>query len=223
MTDRSQPGAIDSVIRNDELAQIFNQFSEGWVVESGTTAAARRRSNIDETALNSFGFVSSSGLDVTLDAGEAFVGGWCARDVQTTLTLPPNDTSTVVVGWDLDVFFDATVDPNRDAADEVIVQLERNTDPDYPVTPIFDFTTNSSAVTSQTDRRNLSPTATVDTVNATDAVELPVFQTRADIPADLDDGTLVYVTDEERVIMQTETETEPIAEETALAVDIVRG
>jgi hypothetical protein len=165
MTDRVQPGAIDSIIRNDELSQIFNQFSEGWIVDTGTTPAARRRPNIDETALNSFAFVSSSGLDVTIDAGEAFVGGWCARDTQTTISLPANDTATIVVGWDLDVFFDAATDPNRDAADEVFVQLERNTDPDYPVTSIFDVSTGSSLVTGQTDRRNLGPT--VVTENAT--------------------------------------------------------
>jgi hypothetical protein len=165
MTDRVQPGAIDSVIRNDELAQIFNQFSEGWIVESGATPAARRRQEIDETALNSFAFVSSSGFDVVIDAGEAFIGGWCSRDVQSTVSLPANDTATIVVGWDLDAFFEASVDPNRDAADEVFVQLQRNTDPDYPVTVIFDVTTDSSSVTGRTDRRNLGPTVIVE--NAT--------------------------------------------------------
>lgn len=166
MTDRVQPGAIDSIVRNDEVSQIFGQFSEGWIVESGTTAAARRRSNIDETALNSFSFVSSSGLNVTIDAGEAFVGGWCARDTQTTLQMPANDTATVVVGWGLDAVFDPVVDANRDVADETIVQIERNTDPDYPVTPIFEIQTNSSSVTSTTDVRNLGPTAVVDLLDA---------------------------------------------------------
>jgi hypothetical protein len=221
MTDRVQPGAIDSVIRNDELSQIFNQFSEGWIVETGTTPAARRRTNIDETALNSFAFVSSSGLDVVIDAGEAFVGGWCARDTQTTVTLPANDTATVVVGWDLDVFVESS-DPNRDAADEVFVQLQRNTDPDYPVTPIFDISTNSSSVTSRTDRRNLGPTAVVDAIDVAEAMELPVFQTRADIPSDLEPGTLVYVESKDRVILQNDGSTDGIAAATALATDIVR-
>jgi hypothetical protein len=226
MTDRSQPGAIDSVIRNDELAQIFNQFSEGWIVETGTTAAARRRANIDETALNSFAFVSSSGLDVTIDPGEAFVGGWCARDVQTTVTIPPNDTATIVVGWDLDAFFDPTVDPNRGAADEVFVQLERNTDPDYPSTPLFDISTKGSSVTTRTDRRNLSSTVTADTINATETVELPAFATRSGIPANLDEGTVVYVESDERVILKDSNSADNIASktasETALATDIVR-
>jgi hypothetical protein len=222
MTDRVQPGAIDSIIRNDELSQIFNQFSEGWIVDTGTTPAARRRPNIDETALNSFAFVSSSGLDVTIDAGEAFVGGWCCRDVKTTISLPANDTATIVVGWDLDVFFDAATDPNRDAADATIVQLKRNTDPEYPVTPISDVETDSSSVIARTDRRNLGPTATVDTVDAAETIELPVFQSRSNIPSDLAEGTIVYISDEQRVIMQTDSSTDGIAAETALATDIVR-
>jgi hypothetical protein len=201
MTDRVQPGAIDSVIRQDELPQIFNQFSDGWIVESGPTVAARRRQEIDETVLNSFAFVSSSGLDVTIDPGEAFIGGWCARDVTTTLTLPPNDTATIVVGWDLDVAFDPATDPNRDAADETIVQLERNTDPEYPVTPIFKLTTDSNSVTSRSDVRNLGPTAVVDTVDAADAVNLPVYQTLSDVPS-LPEGTVVFVASEDRVFIE---------------------
>jgi hypothetical protein len=201
MTDRVQPGAIDSIIRNDELAQIFNQFSEGWIVESGPTPAARRRPNIDETALNSFAVVSSSGLDVTVAAGEAFVGGWCARDVATTLSLPANDTATIVVGWDLDVFFDAATDPNRDAADETIVQLDRNTDPEYPVSSIFEVSTDGSSVTTTTDVRNLGPTTAVDTVDAADAVNLPVFQSVSDVP-NVDEGTVVYIANEEQVFIE---------------------
>jgi hypothetical protein len=178
MTDRVQPGAIDSLIRNDELSQIFNQFSEGWIIESGTTPAARRRSNIDETALNSFALQSTSGRDATIAPGEAFIGGWCARDTSTTLTVPSSTTATVVAGWDLDVAFSGS--GNRDDADETIVQLERNTDPDYPVTPIFEVTTDSSSITSTTDVRNLGPTAvvelldaisvTADSVDATDVI-----------------------------------------------------
>lgn len=166
MTDRVQPGAIDSVIRNDELSQIYNQFSEGWIVDTGTTAAARRRPEIDETALNSFATAGQGFLSITIDPGEAFVGGWCARDVKTTVSLPANDTATIVVGWDLDVAFNASTDPTRDSADETLVQLQRNTDSDYPVTPIFDVTTDSSSVVSTTDRRNLGPTSVVDILEA---------------------------------------------------------
>jgi hypothetical protein len=119
------------------------------------------------------------------------------------------------------VFFESS-DPNRDAADEVVVQLDRSTDPDYPVTPIFDFTTNSSSVTSRTDRRKLDPTITTDTVDATESIELPAFATRSDIPAGLEEGTLVYVSSDERVILKDSNSTDGVAAETALATDIVR-
>ena len=47
--DRAQPGAIDSIVRNDELAQIMGQFSPGWIVSADNpTPAARRRVDIDE-------------------------------------------------------------------------------------------------------------------------------------------------------------------------------
>jgi hypothetical protein len=221
MTDRVQPGAIDSIIRTDELSQVFDQFSEGWIVETGTTPAARRRSNIDETALNSFTLVSTSGLDVTIDAGEAFVGGWCARDVQTTISLPPSATSTVVAGWSLDASFDPDVDANRDLADVTIVDLESRTDPEYPVTELFEVTTGSSSVTTTTDLRRLSPTATVDTVDVAEALELPVFPTEADIPSGLGEGTLVFVSDNQETLRVGSADTEPVGAKIALAGDFV--
>jgi hypothetical protein len=280
MTDRVQPGAIDSIVRNDELSQVFNQFSAGWVVDvsnsPGTTPAARRRGNIDDTALNSFALASTSGRDVTIDAGEAFVGGWCVRDVQTTITVPQNTTATVVAGWDLDAQFNPSTNSNRDDADETIVALERNVNPEYPVTELFSVQTNSSSVSQTTDLRRLGPTATlktvdaetveadtvdatsvvadsadvttgnIDTVNATsvdsdsatvttadittgnidtvdvaDAAELPVYQSRGNIPASLAEGSIVYVLDEDIVFRVGGTDTDPVAAATALATDFV--
>jgi hypothetical protein len=165
MTDRVQPGAIDSLIRNDELSQIFNQFSEGWIVENSPTVAAERRQSINETALNSFSIVSTSGRDVTIDAGEAFIGGWCSRDTTTTISLPAEATTTIVVGWDLDSVFDPATDPNRDAADETIVDKQANTDPQYPVTEIFEFKTSGGKITQTIDKRRLGPTVTAEAID----------------------------------------------------------
>jgi hypothetical protein len=67
------------------------------------------------------------------------------------------------------VFFESS-DPNRDAADEVFVQLDRNTDPDYPTTSIFDISTTNNSISSTTDIRNLGPTSVVDVLDA-DAVD----------------------------------------------------
>jgi hypothetical protein len=172
MTDRVQPGAIDSIIRNDELSQIFAQFSEGWIQKANSqpTPAAVRRPEIDETALNAFSLASTSGFDITIDAGEGFVGGWCSRDVPTTITVPANTSSTIVLAWSLDAIFDPATNQNRDLADKVRVDLAVNVDSQYPSTELFDVTADGSGITGITDRRRLGPTVVTDTVEA-DTVE----------------------------------------------------
>jgi hypothetical protein len=204
MTDRVQPGAIDSILRNDELAQVLGQFSDGWIKPGARppSTAAVRRPEIDETALNGFSLVSTSGFDISIDAGEGFVSGWCARDSQTTITVPGSTTSTVVLAWSLDAVFDPTTNQNRDLADEVRVDLAANVDSQYPKTELFDVTANSSGITSTTDRRRLGPTMTADRVDSQDALNLPVYATENDVPADLAEGTLVYVEDTETVFVE---------------------
>jgi hypothetical protein len=206
MTDRVQPGAIDSIVRNDELAQVFGQFSEGWIIAGSSTpsTAAVRRPEIDETALNGFALVSTSGFDITIDAGEGFVSGWCARDSKTTITVPGNTTSTVVLAWSLDAIFDPNGDipVNRDLADEVRVDLAANVDDQYPKTQLFDVTADSNAITNTTDQRRLGPTMTADRVVVQDALNLPRYATESDVPANLDEGALVYVEDTETVFVE---------------------
>lgn len=204
MTDRVQPGAIDSVVRNDELAQIFGQFSDGWVVPGDQpTPAAQRRNEIDETALGAFDLTSSSAssLDITLAAGEAFVGGWCVRDQTTSLTLPTNADVTVVVGWTPDVIYDPEIHANRDQADATLVDLERNVSPQYPATPIWDVSTDGSGVVASTDRRQVGPAVDADAVAASDRLVSPVYQTLSDV-GDVPEGTIVYVADEQQLFVE---------------------
>jgi hypothetical protein len=204
MTDRVQPGAIDSFVRNDELAQVFGQFSEGWIKPGSRppSTAAIRRPEIDETVLNGFSLVSTNGVDITIDAGEGFVSGWCARDTATTITVPGSTTSTVVLAWSLDAIFDPQTNQNRDLADEVRVDLAVNVDAQYPKTELFDVTANASSITGTTDRRSLGPTVTADRVDTQDALNLPRFATESDVPGDLAEGTLVYVEDTETVFVE---------------------
>jgi len=152
MTDRAQPGAIDSIIRNDELGEALAPFLPGSIIPgSDPSNIAQRRSGIDDGALNGFDIsVSSSSLDVTVDAGEAYVAGWCCRDVSTTLTLPPDTTSEILVGWNANAIYDPEVDADRDAADEVIVDLASNVDDDLPTTVAWEVTTDGSGVTGTT-------------------------------------------------------------------------
>jgi hypothetical protein len=204
MTDRAQPGAVDSIIRNDELAQALDSFTQGGIVSgSNPTDASIRRSDIDETALDAFSLSSSAAsFDVTVAPGEAFLGGWLCRDTSTTLTLPANSTTDIVIGHSTDAIFDPAVDPDRDAADEVIVDLAGNVASDIPQIVAHRVETDGSGVTSASRVATVGGFSEVDagTVDASEAVGLPVFPTESDIPGGLDEGTLVFVSDTQKTI-----------------------
>jgi hypothetical protein len=168
MTDRAQPGAIDSLIRGDELRQVFERFSDGFIVPgSDPTPAAKRRGDINETALDAFSLsTSASSFDVTVAPGEGFVGGWFCRDVDSTLTLPANTTVDIVVGFNDQAIFDPNVDADRDDADEVIVALAQNTSGDPPTTVAHRVTTGGSGVTSSERIAGTGASISVDVVTS---------------------------------------------------------
>jgi hypothetical protein len=153
MTDRVQPGAIDSVIRNDELAEALGGFIDGSILPgTDPTNAAIRRGNIDETALNAFAIsTSASSFDVSIAPGEAYIDGWCCRDTTTTLTLPSNATTDIVVGWNSNAAFDPQTDTTRDAADETIVARRATVSDTVPQLIAHRVDTDGSGVT--TSRR----------------------------------------------------------------------
>lgn len=166
MTDRAQPGAIGSVSHVDELAQVFGQFSDGWIVDGDDpTPGAKRRSDVDETALEAFDISYSSGsLNVDIKPGEAFVSGWCIRDTTTTLSLDRSTTTDIVVGWNFGASYDPNNDPDRDAADKTIVDIAANVVTETPTTLIWRVETDQSGVTDVYDMRDIGPT-----VSATEA------------------------------------------------------
>jgi len=204
MTDRAQPGAIDSLIRNDELAQVFGRFSEGFIVPgSDPTPAAQRRGDIDETVLDAFSLTTSAtSLDVTVAPGEAFVSGWVCRDVSTTLPLPTNSTVDIVVGFDPDAIFDPQVDADRDAADETVVDLAGNVDTTTPTTVAHRVSTDGSGVTSTERIARVGSSIQTESLSATDALRNPRFQTLADVPNDIPVGTQVFVESEDRLFIE---------------------
>lgn len=204
MTDRAQPGAIDSLIRNDELAQVFGRFSEGFVVPgSDPTPAAQRRGDINETALDAFSLTTSTtSLDVTVAPGEAFISGWVCRDVSTTLTLPANSTVDIVVGFDPDAIFDPQVDADRDAADETVVDLVGNVDATTPTTVAHRVTTGGSGVTVSERVARVGSSVQAESLSASGALRNPRFQTLADVPNDIPVGTQVFIQSENRLFIE---------------------
>lgn len=111
------------------------------------TLIADHYSDLSAGPYQAFNHVSTSGHDVTIDTGEAVVGGAAiARDIQTTVTLQSaTSNQTVYAGW------------NPGAQDTIIIGL----DSDFSATdfraPIWEFDTDSSTVTSTSDLRNLGP------------------------------------------------------------------
>jgi len=204
MVDRAQPGAIDSLIRGDELRQVFGRFSEGFIVPgTDPTPAAQRRGDINETALDAFTLTTStSSFDVTVTPGEGFVGGWFCRDRPTTLTLPANTTVDIVVGFNDQAIFDPNVDADRDDADEVIIALAQSTNDDLPTTVAHRVTTDGSGVTSSERIARVGSSIQVESVSAAGAIQNPRFQTVADVPNDLPVGTQVFIESENQLFIE---------------------
>lgn len=161
MTDRVQPGALGSRTYPMEVGDAVGQFSPGWIVPaSDPTLSAERWAGIDETAFTEFDATYGGGsLDVDIGPGEAFVSGWLARDISTTITLAASTAGqTIVLGWNPDATYDDQVHATRDEADEVFISLESDAQDDDPYVPIWEFDTDGSGVTDVTDLRDLGPT-----------------------------------------------------------------
>jgi len=112
--------------------------SDGYVVEDSPTDVATYDDDIVEAELNAFEETSSdTSLDVTIDPGEAFVGGsWLARDVETTVTLAADTNDQIVyVGWD------------HDAANTVIIGLEAEFHDLDQKTELYSYNTDADGVT----------------------------------------------------------------------------
>ena len=169
MTDRAQPGAEGSHLYNVEMGEVFGEIGYNKVIRADDPSRSAQNSDtIDETVLNEFEAThSSSSLTVTIDAGEAFVDGWVARDVSTDVDLASSTNGqTVYVGWDTSAFYDSDIHSSRDDADAVIIGLDSAFGTTDPQLPLWTFDTDSSGVTSATDeRRYMSPSGGVSFVD----------------------------------------------------------
>ncbi len=123
--------------------------SSDWVVPSGTDYLAAF-DGLSGTPLNGFAEShSASSFDVTIDTGEAFVGGrWMGKDTTTTVTLASSTSNqTVYAGWE------------SSTANSVVIGLDSafsSTD-DGRRTPIWEFNTDGSGVTSSSRVHDTDP------------------------------------------------------------------
>lgn len=130
--------------------------TNGWVVPTFESTLSTKNSSLN-AAVGEFEHTTTSGLDVTFDTGEAYVGGtWLARDVTTTVTLTDNTSGTVYVGWD------------SGTPDTVIIGEASAFGTYDPKIELYDFTTASGAVSTLTDQRTIGQTISRDKYIATD-------------------------------------------------------
>lgn len=168
MSDLVTPGEVDAVIDNRSAGAAWEKSGMPWIVDG--VDIGDNYGSLDTTGLNGFRHATTSGLDVTIEGGEAYVAGWLARDVTTTITLPGSTTTRIYVGYDADAILGSNTAPAD--SQNVIVGPDGDFAADDPRVPIYDFTTDATTVTSTTDLRQLQKPLDFDPVN--DAVDAHV-------------------------------------------------
>lgn len=152
----------------------------GFVFDgSQPTDIATFESDISEGNLAAFNHVSSSSLDVTIDAGEASIyGAWVAKDTQTTVSLADNTSNqTVYVGW------------NKDSSDDVQIGLSGAFQSEDPKIPIWDFDTSGGSVTGSTDRRVIGKTVGIPDYSGADLTIYDYFNDQ--VAVEFNEGGIV--------------------------------
>lgn len=201
MTDRAQPGARGSTMRNIEAGEATSQYGDGWIVPAAEpTLSATRYADLDETQFDEFDATYGAGsLTVTIAAGEAFVSGWVARDVTTDIDLAADTADQdVVLAWNPDAVYDDQQHATRDEADEAVVDLSGNVPDDYPAITLWTFTTDANGVTDAVDARDIGPTADAETVSAARRLTIPSYATEDDLP-NQPEASVAYVEDEQQL------------------------
>lgn len=159
MTDLVTPGEIDGEVDNLAAGHAWAKAGSGaWIVDGADIANAYPA--LDETVLNGFAHTGSTGLDVDIAPGEAYVAGWLCRDRATTVTLPASSLTTVYLGWDASATLGSTQAPAD--SENVIVGLEGDFAAEDPGIPIWTFETDGSGVIGTEDHRLLNQPLWVD-------------------------------------------------------------
>lgn len=159
-------------------AKAFANAGGDWIVKNTETLIADEYGPMAAGPYESYNHTGTSGFDVTIDTGEAVVGGACiARDTTTSVTLASSTSNqTVYLGWD------------TSQQDTVIVGLDSAFPADTPRVAIWEFDTDGSTVTTAT--RLLDPgrdnAVTNLSYSKADADERFVSKSGGGLDADLD-------------------------------------
>lgn len=134
----------------EEIARTFRYAgqNDGFVMPGGTPLLRDVDAGLSTGTYGEFNYVSSSGLNVTIDSGEAIIEGLpVARDTQTVVSLADNTSyQTVYVGW------------VSGSQDNLLVGTQSNFDAlgvGYGYVAIWEFDTSSGVVTASRDKRTV--------------------------------------------------------------------
>jgi hypothetical protein len=189
MTQRANPSVNRPVeaFKSAGAIALAGGTENGWISPSDNPSdiSVQDRAILDED-LNAFNENSQSdSLDVTIDAGEAFVfGSWIVKDNKTVISLAPNtNNQTVYVGW------------NNNEANDIIIgknQAFNNgpNDTDQRI-PLYEYDTDSTGVTLVTDKRQLGKVIETSKVEILEELGLPSYSNSANAPQEV--GRVIYV------------------------------
>lgn len=123
----------------------FAGHSEGFVVENTVIVSDVDSVGLTAGPLEGFDKTGESNLDVEIGTGEGVIEGTVVgKDTRTTVSLPANSTSTVVLAYD----------PGTES--NVIIDTDSNVTAsagDIPRNDLFSFTTDGDSITAQEDLR----------------------------------------------------------------------
>jgi len=186
--------SFDRRIRNREVSAAiqYGGGSDGWISKAGNRLVEDSEGDLPSGDLGTFGFKSSSGLTVTIGAGEALVeGAYIATDEPFDVDLAAStDNQTVYVGW------------QDGLPDTIIVGLDSAFTANDHRIAAWEFDTDASVVTATRDVRNLGQTISADTLEATAELGNPTYATLSDVPTNLPEGTQVYVEAENEIYVE---------------------
>lgn len=172
MSDLVTPGETNAAIDARSAGGAWANAGHAWIVDGADLSP--HYSSLDDGAMDGFRYATSSGLTVTIAAGEAYVAGWLARDRTTSVDLPAGETTRVYVGYDAGAILADTETPPE--SENVIIGPESAFDAGDPRTPLYDFTTDADTVTGRTDHRQLEKPVSFDPIDTAVDVNVPTFR-----------------------------------------------
>jgi len=152
LVEPTNGSGVDRAVSSRRLAAANRYGSADWVVPTSRDINASRDAALAAGPLGGFERVdgNDSNLSAQFDTGEAFIAGaYVASDdnaaSEHTVSLPASSTTTIYLGWDLST------------ADSLIIGEASDFGTHDPKLELWEFTTDGSSITADTDLRATSP------------------------------------------------------------------